>query len=107
MASNNDPRKQEQNDAAAPKTPSLGKTIAKIAIGACFIAVGLDDLPGDLSGFLIALIVGAALIAWGLIPYYQARQKEKQEEIDSILSKPIKPEEKDEAEKLAEKYTDK
>ena len=97
----------ESNSGQGPKTPTLGKTIAKIAVGACIIAVGFDDLPGDFSGFLIALIVGAALIAWGLIPYYQARQKEKQEEIDSILRKPIKPEEKDKAEKLAEKYYNK
>lgn len=94
----------ENNSQQGPKTPTLGKTIAKIAVGACFIAVGLDDLPGDLSGFLIGLIVGAALIAWGLIPYYQARRREKQEETERILSKPLKPEEKDEAERLAEKY---
>ena len=97
----------ENNGQQDPKTPSLGKTIAKIAVGACIIAVGLDEIPGSFSDFLIFLIIGAALIAWGLIPYYQARQKEKQEEVDRILSRPIKPEDKDDAEKLAEKYYNK
>lgn len=87
-----------------PKTPSLGVTIAKIAIGGCVIAVGVDDLPHDLSGFLFAFVIGAAFIAWGLIPYYQARRREQQEQTERILSQPLKPEEKDEAERLAEKY---
>ena len=103
MLVNNGPG-QQNNKAPAPKTPSLGATIAKIAIGGCIIAVGVDDIPGDISGFLFALVIGLAFIAWGLIPYYQAKQREKQEEVERILSKPLKPEEKDEAERLAEKY---
>ena len=44
------------------KKPSLGKTIAKIAVGALFIVVGLDDI-GDFTYFLFALVIGLALIA--------------------------------------------
>ncbi len=102
MAVNNG--QQGQGAPQKPKTPSLGATIAKIAIGGCFIAVGVDDIPDDISGFLFTLVIGLAFIAWGLIPYYQAKQREKQEEVERILSKPLKPEEKDEAERLAEKY---
>ena len=92
------------------KRPSLGKTIAKIAIGACFIAVGLEDVFGDFSGFLVAVIIGAALIAWGLIPYLQAVRAEKKEEAERILSTPFpktEDAEEDEAEKLAKKYYNK
>ena len=104
MAENNGPR-QQNDQASGPKAPSIGATIVRIAIGGCIIATGIDDIPGDISGFLFTLVIGLAFIAWGIIPYYQARQKEKQAEIDDILSRPLKPEEKDEAERLAEKYT--
>lgn len=104
MAANNGPR-QQNDQASGPKAPSIGSTIVRIAIGGCIIATGIDDIPGDISGFLFTLVIGLAFIAWGVIPYCQARKKEKQEEIERILSKPLKPEEKDEAERLAEKYT--
>ena len=91
------------------KKPSLGKTIAKIAVGALFIVVGLDDI-GDFTYFLFALVIGLALIAWGLIPYLEYKRKERAEETERILSTPIRKadqEEEDEAEKLAKKYNNK
>ncbi len=106
MAQYNDHNRQEQK----PETsvPSLGKTIAKVAAGAIVIAVGLEELFSDFTSFMIAFIIGAALIAWGLIPYYQQVKKAKEEEAERILSTPIKKfEEKDEAERLAEKYYNK
>ena len=98
-----------KDDQQSEKTPSLGRTIAKVAVGAVIAVVGLDDLAeADISGFLIFLIIGAAFIAWGLIPYLQAKKKEKQEETEAILNAPFPGEkEKDEAEILAEKYYNK
>ena len=91
------------------KRPSLGKTIAKIAVGAIFVIIGLDDLY-DLTFFLTCLVIGAALIAWGLIPYLQAVRAERRAETERILSTPFpKPDQpaEDEAEKLAKKYYNK
>ena len=85
--------------------PTLGKTIAKIAVGAIIIVIGLEDIFTDFTFFLFTFIIGAALIAWGLIPYMQARRKEKEEEVERILNTPLKKEEEmDEAERLAQKY---
>ena len=100
--------RQTNSQTEQSAVPSLGKTIAKIAVGAIVIAVGLEDVFSDFTGFLIALIIGAALIAWGLIPYYQQVKKAKAEETERILRTPVeKFDEKDEAERLAEKYYNK
>ncbi len=68
MAANNGPR-QQNDQASGPKAPSIGSTIVRIAIGGCIIATGIDDIPGDISGFLFTLVIGLAFIAWGVIPY--------------------------------------
>ena len=86
--------------------PSLGKTIFKVAIGLICIVIGLDDAK-DLSFFLFCFVIGAAFIAWGLIPYFEAKKKAKQEETEAILNAPFPgepEEEEDEAERLARKY---
>ena len=99
-----DPRQPQQEN--TPKTPSLGVTIAKVAVGAMFIVVGLDDLFTDFSGTMIGIIIGAALIAWGLIPYFEAKRRKQTEETEKILNTPVPDfEEEDEAERLAKKYT--
>ena len=96
-----------QND--TQKTPSLGKTIAKVAVGALIIIVGLDDFR-DFTFFMFCLVIGAAFIVWGLVPYLQALRKAKQEETERILGTPFPgqgKEEEDEAERLAKKYYNK
>ena len=94
---------QQQN---TPKTPSLGVTIAKVAVGAMFIVIGLEDLFTDFSGTMIGIIIGAALIAWGLIPYREAKRRQQAEETEKILSTPVPDfDEEDEAEMLAKKYS--
>ena len=87
--------------------PSVGKTIAKVAVGALFIIVGLDDFR-DFTFFMFCLVIGLALIAWGLIPYMQAKRSAEKEETERILSTPFPGQgdaEEDEAERLAKKYT--
>ena len=62
---------------------SFGAMIAKIAAGALFIVTGFSSPEGGwtLGYFLTAVVMGAALIAWGLLPYLKAKKakEDKQE----------------------------
>ena len=89
------------------KIPSIGKVIAKVAIGCFIIIVGLDEIA-DITQFLLFLVLGLAFIAWGILPYIQAKREAKQEAAIRILETPFPGEkEKDAAEILAEKYYNK
>ena len=61
---------------------SKGAMIAKIIIGALFIAVGFSspDSGWTVGYFLTALVIGGSLIAWGLVPYFKAKKMEKEAE---------------------------
>lgn len=54
--------------------PSLGPTIAKVAIGALFIVTGFTSLDKGIGFLCTALVIGAALIAWGVIPLLGEKQ---------------------------------
>lgn len=60
---------------------SMGAMIAKIAFGTIFILAGF--LPPEegwsVAYFLTALILGAALIAWGIVPYRKAQERARKE----------------------------
>ena len=59
----------------------IGGTIGKIAFGAMFFAVGLLPDPGmDAAAHAIGVIIGVALIAWGVIPYIIAWHEYKEDE---------------------------
>ena len=59
---------------------SMGAMIAKVAFGALFVISGFtamakQDSTGDAIGtLLVGLVIGAALIAWGLVPYLKAKK---------------------------------
>lgn len=55
---------------------SLGAMIAKIAVGCLFLVVsfGMDN-AGEVC---VGLILAAALIAWGLVPYFMAKKKQEE-----------------------------
>lgn len=59
---------------------SMGAMIAKIAIGALFVISGFtamakQESTGDAIGtLLVGLVIGAALLAWGLVPYLKAKK---------------------------------
>lgn len=57
-----------------PSKPSLGPTVAKVAIGVAFIATGFTNLDRGIGFLGVALVIGGALIAWGVIPHIQYRQ---------------------------------
>ena len=100
-----DPRQDQQN---VPKKQTSGKMIAKIAIGAICIIVGLDDIFTDFTFFLFCLVIGLAFIAWGLVPYLEEKRREKAEETEKILNSHVPGlDEEDEAERLAKKYSNK
>ncbi|MBR3749836.1 MAG: hypothetical protein IKN28_08195 [Firmicutes bacterium] len=56
--------------------------IAKIVLGGLFLAVSLDTSDGNwtIGYFLFCLILGGGLIAWGLLPYLEARRRHKEAE---------------------------
>lgn len=67
--------KAQRNDVSNGRAnPSLGKTIAKVAFGLLFIVTGFTNISKGIGYLLTALIVGGALVAWGVIPLLRARQ---------------------------------
>lgn len=58
---------------------TLGAMIAKIAVGLLFVIAAFPLLTNKESGgvgpFLTGLVLGAALIAWGLLPWLKARRE--------------------------------
>ncbi len=67
------------------KRPKTGIMIIKIAFGAMFIAIGIAPDPEFEAGArAISIIIGLALIAWAIVPYfsYKRRHKEILEEIE-------------------------
>lgn len=92
-----------------PEVPSKEKLfksmMIKGIIGALIIVGSLEELFSDMTAFLGGLVIGAGLIIWGVVPYMEYKKKEKDEEVEHILSTPInKLQEEDEAERLARKY---
>ena len=54
---------------------STGAMIAKIAVGTLFVITSFSLISTEgVSAFFVGLIIGAALIAWGLIPYFRAKK---------------------------------
>lgn len=69
--------KQIKGDAREQATgmrQSMGAMIAKIAVGVMFLLVALTS--GDLEGGAraVGIVMAAALIAWGLLPYFKAKK---------------------------------
>ena len=88
------------------KKPRLLYVVIKVVIGLFVIIVNADNPTHDITQLLIGVVIGGAIIAWGLIPYIRAIKKERQEAV-VIQYVPLQEEEKDEAELLAEKYYNK
>ena len=61
------------------KKPSLGGMIAKLAFGAVFIVIGIAPDPEFEAGARgMAIIIGVALIAWGILKYFGWYRQHKQ-----------------------------
>lgn len=59
---------------------STGAMIAKIAAGALFVFVGIfqNGEKWQFSMFATGLVLGAALIAWGLLPYLKVKKAQRE-----------------------------
>lgn len=72
----------DRREATTGMRQSKGAMIAKIAFGVLFVAAGFSS-PSDgwtIGYFLTALVIGGALIAWGLVPYLKVKKQKKEEE---------------------------
>ena len=113
---NINPSRADEREARTGMRQSRGAMIAKIVFGALFIWAGFDPSDGGwtFSYFVFCLILGCGMIAWGLLPYLEARKKRQQEEeakreerAAKILSVPLEKfgdGDAKKAERLAEKY---
>lgn len=53
--------------------------VLKILFGALFLSISMSPAEGtewDISYFLVCVVLGAALIAWGVIPWLKARREQ-------------------------------
>ena len=107
----------DEREARTGMRQSMGVMIAKIAFGAVSIALGFDSGDPDWTGVhrATSIIVGLAFIAWGLLPYLNARRiraerarQREMEQTEKILSVPLsefgKEDLDDKAEILAKQY---
>ena len=72
--------KEEQADYREEKTgmrQTQGAMIAKIAVGLLFVISAFAT--GSFGAVLTGIVIGLALIAWGLLPWLLPRLKEKKE----------------------------
>lgn len=65
-------RAADERERATGMRQSMGAMIAKIAIGALFVLSSFGT--GEISSTLVGIVIGAALIAWGLLPYLKAKK---------------------------------
>ncbi len=76
------PSRADEREARTGMRQSKGAMIAKIVLGGLFLAVSLEPSDGEwtIGYFLFCLILGGGLIAWGLLPYLDARRRHKEAE---------------------------
>ena len=68
----NKERAADERERTTGMLQSTGAMIAKIAIGALFVISSFGT--GSIGSVLTGIVIGAALIAWGLLPYLQAKK---------------------------------
>ena len=71
------PSRADEREARTGMRQSKGAMIAKIVLGGLFFAVSFDHSDGEWSigYFLFCLILAGGMIAWGLLPYLEARRQ--------------------------------
>lgn len=71
------------NQARTGMKQSKAAMIAKIVFGVLFILVGIaptEPQENPVAFFLTSLLIGGALIAWGLVPYIKVKKNLKRQE---------------------------
>ena len=86
----------KEREARTGMKQSMGAMIAKIAVGILFVIAGFSSPEGGwtFGYFLTALVVGVALIAWGLLPYLNA--KKAKTIVEDVASADVEEETKEE-----------
>ncbi len=89
--------RKEAADAREKETgmrQSTGAMVAKIAVGALFVVSGLTTdwakeatTSDPLGTAVISIVIGLALIAWGLLPYLSAKKKRAQAAAEAAAEK--------------------
>ena len=81
----------DEREAKTGIRQSKGAMAAKIIIGCLFISVSFSNPEGgwSFSYFLVSCVLGGSFIAWGLIPYYKAKEQREKEETERILREPL------------------
>lgn len=69
--------KADARESATGMRQSSGAMIVKIAVGVLFIIAAFST--GSVGGTLTGIVVGLALIAWGLLPWWKVKKAEKDE----------------------------
>ena len=68
-------READQREAATGMRQTQGAMIAKIAVGVICIVSAFGT--GTSGATLVGIVVGLALIAWGLLPWWKVKKAEK------------------------------
>lgn len=74
----------DSREARTGMRQSLGAMIAKIAIGALFVISAFGT--GSVGGVLTGIVIGAALIAWGLVPYIKAKKLVQKQDAENVTT---------------------
>lgn len=75
----------DAREASTGMRQSTGAMIAKIVFGALFVISGFttgipamgENFASGFAALLMAVILGGALIAWGLVPYFKAKKAQE------------------------------
>ena len=69
---------------------SRGAMIAKCVFGALFLISGVttnwaqdEDVSNPVGAMLLSIVIGLALIAWGVVPWYKARKAAAEAEAEA------------------------
>ena len=84
-------RKADDREKQTGMRQSMGAMIAKIACGILFVLTGFSSPESGwtFGYFLTALVIGAAFIAWGVLPYLNAKKRRQAENVpQEEISKP-------------------
>ena len=71
------------NESKQIKPPSTGALIAKVTCGVLFAATGFYDTSQGIANIVTGIIIGLALIAWGILGYKNSQKVWSEHQIAS------------------------
>lgn len=68
---------------------SKAAMLVKIVVGVLFLFAAVSlAVQGNISSFVCGLVIGGALVAWGLVPYLKAKKREAVSYVCQLLEAP-------------------